>query len=84
MWNTYHTMQNLFAPFHQTITEIEMNSRHTWQLKLNDEIVIKLGRDNILEKGRRLQRSFNKINLLNDKPVKVYDLRYANGIVISH
>ena len=66
------------------ITEIEINARHTWQLKLNDGVLVKLGRENIQEKGERLQSSFNKINLLSDKPVKVYDLRYASGIVISY
>ena len=79
----YRTFSEQLAPLHQTIVEINLSPRRAWQLRLNNGLLLKLGRD---QSQQRLARfvavypySLAPIQDKTQQKIKYVDLRYRNG-----
>ncbi len=78
----YNHMQQLLSASGLKIAQIVLSERFAWQIKLNNQIVVKLGRQ---EYVNRLQRFIDVYPLLmqETKPVKYVDLRYDTGLAVG-
>ncbi|SER30848.1 cell division protein FtsQ [Nitrosomonas sp. Nm51] len=80
----YRQFSKALAPLQQSISEINLSSRHAWRIHLNTGTVLELGRHEI---EKRLQRYVSVYHhsiahLNQDKPLAYVDLRYTNGFAV--
>lgn len=84
--NLLQEMQELEAALNEKqmgVSEFIVNDRRAWKLKLQNTIVIKLGRN---EPKVKFNRFLNTLNLLGNEQVlkiSVVDLRYPNGYAVT-
>lgn len=82
----YRTMSQVLASSKLTLKMVAMSARHSWQLGLEDDIRLELGRD---ERARRLERFLELYPLLqrqaqnDNKRVSYVDLRYDTGAAVG-
>jgi cell division protein FtsQ len=78
----YTYMQKLLNISSQKITLLWLSERFAWQAKLNNQVVLKLGRQEYIN---RLQRYIDVYPLLrqNKKSVAYVDLRYDTGLAVG-
>ncbi|MCC2605391.1 cell division protein FtsQ/DivIB [Planctobacterium marinum] len=75
-------MQGLLNGSDLTITEVSLSERYAWHLKLSNDIQLRLGRTEFID---RLQRFIDVYPLLlkNEKAVAYVDLRYDTGLAVG-
>jgi cell division protein FtsQ len=78
----YTHMQRLLNASGQRIAQLSLSERFAWQAKLSNEIMLKLGRQEYIN---RLQRYIDVYPLLvkEDKAVSYVDLRYDTGLAVG-
>lgn len=65
------------------LTELRVNERRAWKLKLDRQMEVKLGVNGIDKKFKRFLNSFALIGEAQMHKVAVVDLRYTNGYAIK-
>jgi len=85
--DNYHQMSRVLRATQLGITELKLADRLAWTLKLNNQIEVKIDKDQSVEKLLRFvdlytQFQENKLNTSESKIAKV-DLRYSNGIAVT-
>lgn len=75
-------MQSLLSSRQQTISELVLSERHAWQAKLSNNVLLKLGRQQYIN---RLQRYIDVLPILESeqKTVEYVDLRYDTGLAVG-
>lgn len=78
----YTHMQRLLNASGQRIAQLSLSERFAWQAKLSNEIMLKLGRQEYIN---RLQRYIDVYPLLaeDQKSVSYVDLRYDTGLAVG-
>ncbi|MFC3396658.1 cell division protein FtsQ [Brenneria rubrifaciens] len=82
----YRTMNQALAARKFTLKMVAMSARHSWQLGLDDDIRLELGRD---DRARRLERFIELYPLLQrqaqseGKRISYVDLRYDSGASVG-
>ena len=78
----YTHMQRLLNASGLKIQQLVLSERFAWQSKLNNKVVLKLGRQEYIN---RLQRFIDVYPLLEqqDKAVEYVDLRYDTGLAVG-
>jgi len=78
----YTHMQTLLNASGQKITQLSLSERFAWEAKLDNEIMLKLGRQEYIN---RLQRYIDVYPLLakEKKSVSYVDLRYDTGLAVG-
>ncbi|PWC15712.1 cell division protein FtsQ [Brenneria roseae subsp. americana] len=82
----YRTMNQELAARKFTLKMVAMSARHSWQLALDDDIRLELGRD---DRERRLERFIELYPLLqrqaqsDNKRISYVDLRYDSGAAVG-
>ncbi|KHT04678.1 cell division protein FtsQ [Pectobacterium brasiliense] len=82
----YRTMNQTLAAGKFTLKMVAMSARHSWQLGLDDDTRLELGRD---DRAKRLQRFIELYPLLQrqaqseNKRISHVDLRYDSGAAIG-
>jgi len=78
----YTHMQRLLNGSGQKISQLVLSERFAWQAKLNNNMVLKLGRQEYIN---RLQRFIDVYPLISqqEKPVEYVDLRYDTGLAVG-
>lgn len=78
----YTHMQELLNASGQKISQLSLSERFAWQAKLDNQILLKLGRQEYIN---RLQRYIDVYPLLDEqqKSVAYVDLRYDTGLAIG-
>lgn len=61
---------------------LTMNERHSWQLRLNNQLPISLGREDIVERIERLMTVYPKVVAPRVARIDGIDLRYTNGFAL--
>jgi cell division protein FtsQ len=75
----YVQFNQLLSSLNLQITQLSLSPRHAWQLRLNDGMVLELGREEVLQ---RLAR-FVAVRKIDDRSTMKYvDLRYRNGFAV--
>lgn len=79
----YQALQSMLTPNQMTILAVQVSARRSWQLQLDNHIVVELGRK---DHRLRLQRFVRALPTLQKKrrgKIHAVDLRYPNGLAVS-
>ena len=76
---TYRAFSTQLAPLKQQITQIRLSPRRTWQLQLDNGMVLQLGREQADERLARFVAVYPYSLASLNKTVDYVDLRYRNG-----
>ncbi|GLR71060.1 cell division protein FtsQ/DivIB [Agaribacter marinus] len=78
----YNHMRSLLFGTGQNISELVLSERFAWKLRLKNNIVLNLGRQEYID---RLQRFIDIYPLLKEKnkPIDYIDLRYDTGLAVG-
>ncbi|MBS0350360.1 MAG: cell division protein FtsQ/DivIB [Proteobacteria bacterium] len=81
--SSYQQIENLLKPINLKVTHLILNERGSWQMTLNDGIVVTIGREQMISRVEKLTYWYPK--LIGDKSDHVanIDLRYPNSIAIG-
>ncbi len=79
---TYIKLKIRLASLGLKITAMVMDERRAWTMKLNDELVVRLGSKDLED---RLARFYSIYPLLKEdkRGIKVIDMRYTNGVAVT-
>jgi cell division protein FtsQ len=79
----YAQFNQQLAAVDLTVTQIALSARHAWHLKLSNDIVLELGRDNIEQRLERFVSVYPYSLAKIQGGVRYVDLRYPNGFSVS-
>lgn len=82
VWQTYQQMNAMLAPLGLKISEMSLEARHAWILKLNNNITLILGRDEPIKRLGRFIIVYQRIVPPAGKEINYVDLRYGHGMAI--
>jgi cell division protein FtsQ len=79
----YKEINQLLKPLQLQLQRITLDKEQSWEVELNNGILIGIGRDDVLERMQRLIKWYPKI--INDKVNEIshIDLRYSNSIAVQ-
>ncbi|WP_317930918.1 cell division protein FtsQ/DivIB [Halioxenophilus sp. WMMB6] len=79
----YVEIASLLLPLALQVNELTLEDDLSWQLALDNGLVIRLGRDQLLEKIKRFSTVYETV--LKPKLADIYsvDLRYHNGLAVE-
>lgn len=75
----YRAFAQALAPIGRSLDAVALSSRHGWQLQLDRNLVLALGRDNIGERFARFVSLYPSTIARVASPVDYVDMRYSNG-----
>ncbi|UDG81392.1 Cell division protein FtsQ [Candidatus Profftia lariciata] len=82
----YYKMNQELTKNNFKLKIISMNSRHSWQLYLENDIRLKLGRDNLLDRLIRFEEMYPELQqqaYKTNQHINYIDLRYNIGSAVS-
>ena len=79
----YEQFGNALAPLKQEIAQINLSPRRAWQLRLQNGMVLELGREQMQERLARFVAAYPQSLGAMKSPVKYVDLRYRNGFAVK-
>lgn len=82
VWQTYQQFSAELAPIGLQISQIDLNPRRSWQMVLNNNTLILIGRTDLSERLQRFIAAYPKIFVNNAKAQSV-DLRYTAGFAVQ-
>ena len=74
-------IQNVL-PKEITVNELILSERRSWDLKLNNGVVIRLGKENVVSRVEKFFHYYSQKNISNFEQIEYVDMRYTNGFVI--
>lgn len=79
----YLSMNKVLSPHQMGLKSVSLDESLAWSVTLSDDIPVKLGRENILQKLQHLVAA--KKNVLRDDFVKIQaiDMRYPSGFAVA-
>ncbi len=80
----YLQLSKQLAPLNLQVAQLALSARHAWQLRLNNGMVLELGREDMqqrLERFVAVQRTEGR-GLRTEGGVTYVDLRYRNGFAV--
>jgi cell division protein FtsQ len=80
----YQQMQPILAPLNLTISLLALDARQSWQLKMNNGMVLLLGTANPVKRLQRFVSVYHQVAGENPQLVKYVDLRYAHGLAVKY
>lgn len=83
MLSTYQKMLPLLKPLHLSINQLQLTSRHAWQLTLSNGTELVLGREGELDRLQRFVKVYSRLFANKAKPAERVDLRYRNGMSVK-
>lgn len=78
----YQNMQKLLQQLGVTITRLQLDERRSWQLQIDDGIILALGRTDSDKRLARFARAYKEFLADNKANIKLIDLRYTNGLAV--
>lgn len=82
----YEEFRESLAPLGRRLQKITLSPRHAWQLRLEDGLVVDLGRDQpksrAVERLQRFTAEYAALSSQIEGPVLKADLRYPNGFAV--
>jgi cell division protein FtsQ len=82
MLQQYNEMTQLLLPFNLSIAALNLNSRRSWDLTLDNGLKILLGRKDVSAHLLSLTAVLPKLKKRHGDRISVIDLRYPNGISV--
>ncbi|UDG80739.1 Cell division protein FtsQ [Candidatus Hartigia pinicola] len=81
--NTYLMIKKILFNQKLQLKSLSMTTRHSWQIILNNDIRIELGKKDILERLKRLLELYPILQKITSKQVDYIDLRYTSGAAVG-
>lgn len=80
----YRLFSQILAPLQQSISRINLSSRHAWRVQLDTGTILELGRVDMEERLKRYVSAYHySIAQWNQEaPLAYVDLRYPNGFAV--
>ncbi len=78
----YGELNAVLQPLQKQIVQISLSPRFAWQVKLNDGMVLELGRDQMPQRLARFVTVYPYSLAENAQTVRHVDLRYRNGFAV--
>lgn len=82
MTRNYLTFQQYLTPLNLEISELKLNPRQAWELKLKNGLVLSLGREQVEQRVSRFALVYNQTIKRLPRTVQYIDLRYPNGFAV--
>lgn len=80
--NLYKNLSLILAPASMTISTLTLSDRGSWQLQLNNGLLVILGNDDVASRFKKFIALYPKIIGENSSKALTVDLRYPNGIAV--
>ena len=80
---TWVGLDELLMPLGLEITQISLDGRGAWSLRLDNGTHVQLGRDSTVERLQRLLASWERLMQEREAPPADVDLRYINGFAVA-
>jgi len=80
----YRLFSQILSPLQQSITKINLSSRHAWRVQLDTGAILELGRVDMEERLKRYVSAYNYsiAQLSQEVQLSYIDLRYTNGFAV--
>lgn len=78
----YRDFERAVAPVGRRIVQITLSARRAWVLKLDDDTVIELGRNNLEPRLAGFVAAYERTVARMPRPPTYIDLRYTNGFAV--
>lgn len=82
MLETYNAISKIIEPFALKVRELDLNGRRSWQVKLDNNLKIIMGRKDYENKLLALMSVYPKLKKRHGNDIDTIDLRYPNGICV--
>jgi cell division protein FtsQ len=74
--------QRALAKIQRTPREVRVSARRAWQLKLDDGLVVELGREKLEPRLERFVAAYDRTLARMNRRLDAVDLRYSNGFAV--
>ncbi len=78
----YGELNEVLLPMQQQVAQLSLSPRFAWQVKLNDGMVLELGREEMQERLARFVEVYPYSLAVGAQTVRHVDLRYRNGFAV--
>lgn len=78
----YATFKSTLAALNLQPVQLTLNQRRAWQMKLNNGLVVELGRDQVTNRLAKFVRNYDATVARMPRQVAYVDLRYPNGFAV--
>ena len=82
--NNYHQMNRILRAVGLNIESLYLEDRYSWQLILNNKMTVRVDVKKSLEKIKNMVSLLKRVSIEELEEIKSIDLRYENGMAISH
>lgn len=79
----YQAINEQLFPAGLRLSKLELSSRGSWNITINNEFEIAVGRTQILDRLQRFLRFYEAEPAMRTATIKSADLRYGNGVAIA-
>jgi len=80
----YKEFSRMLKPFNLTLTRLSLSDRRAFQLELNNELVVELGRDKVRERLEKFVGVYGRTVAKLPHSAAYADLRYPNGFAVRY
>ena len=78
----YRAMTSVLKPYGLSISDLVLDERRAWNITLNNNLRLALGRDNAMDRLQRFVKFYPAVLAGKSQEIKEIDLRYTNGFVV--
>lgn len=78
----YQAFSRMLAPLKLALTQVALSTRRALQLRLNNGLVLELGREQVSQRLARFTGVYDETVVRLPQPVNYVDLRYPNGFAV--
>lgn len=82
VWQCWQQLSQILSPLGVHITALSLSPRHSWELILNGQMQVVLGRESIDQRINHFIEIYPKVIKDRQSDVERVDLRYPNGVAI--
>lgn len=79
----FHDLNQIFRPYGLSVTSLDLEARGAWNLTLNNEIKVILGREEINQRLQRFLDLYQQRLSDRESEIEQIDIRYTNGVAIK-
>lgn len=78
----YARMRKALRPLRLQVTQLQLDARRAWHVRLDNGLKMELGRHDPLQRVARFVRAYPSIMATGNGTVMSVDLRYSNGVAV--
>ncbi len=79
----FAVFKNTLAAHNLKLKSLSMTARHAWQIILDNDVRIELGKKDVSERLNRFLELYPLLQQTTDKRVDYVDLRYTSGAAVG-